>query len=217
MHHINSRSSRAAIATIAIALASLALAACGGSSSTSTTKTTSASSTATTPTTSKPGFPGAARFAALRECLKKNGVVLPQRTPGKRHAPGAAGLLGAVGGPVLPKGVSLARYDAVLRKCGGGLARRFKGGRARFSSPEAKTALVKFSACMRENGIKLAEPNTSGKGPIFDTKGIDTASSKFTAAERKCRTDLQSALGARPGAAPPGAGTGTASPPKAGD
>ena len=212
MHHINSRSSRPAIAAIAVALASLALAACGGSSSTSTTTTAaSAGSTATTPATGKRSFPGAARFAALRECLKKNGISLPRRTPGKRPAPGVGGLLGGGASPVLPKGVSRTKYEAVLEKCGGGFAPgRFRAGRSRFRDPEAKKALAKFAACMRENGIKLAEPNTSGKGPIFDTKGIDTASAKFTAAEQKCRVDLQSALGARPGA---GAG---ATPPSAG-
>jgi hypothetical protein len=214
MHPINSRSSRATIAAITLAIASLALAACGGSSSTSTTTATSTSSTATTPATGRRSFPGAARFAALRECLQKNGISLPQRTSGKRSAPGVRGLLGAGGGPALPKGVSRTRYEAVLKKCGGFAAGRFGAGRSRFGSPEAKKALVKFAACMRENGIKLGEPNTSGKGAIFDTKRIDTASAKFTAAEQKCRVNLRSALGARPGAgaspgaAPPAPGAG---------
>jgi len=224
MHQINSRSSssRPVIAAIAIALVSLALAACGGSSSTSTTTAKSANSTAAT-ATSKTRFPGAARFAALRACLKKNGISLPQRTPGKHAAPGVGGLLGAGGGPVLPKGVSRTQYEAVLKKCGGGFTPgRLGAGRSRFQSPEAKKALAKFAACMRENGIKVGEPNTSGKGPIFDTKGIDTAGAKFTAAEQKCGVDLRSALGARPGAgaggaSPPGAGAGAASPPQAND
>jgi hypothetical protein len=219
MHHINSRSSSSrAIAAAAIALASLALAACGGSSGTSTTTATSANSTARTPAASKRGFPGAARFAELRACLRKNGIALPQRTRGKRPALRAGGLLGAVGSPVLPKGVSRTHYEAILKKCGGGFAPgRLGAGTSRFESPEAKKALMRFAACMRENGIKLGEPNTSGKGPIFDTKGVATAGAKFAAAERKCRVDLRSAFRARPGAgagaaAPPGA-SGAASPP----
>jgi hypothetical protein len=218
MHHINSRSSRPAIAAIAIALVSLALAACGGSSSTSTTAAKSASSTTTT-ATSRGRFPGAARFAALRACLKKNGISVPQRRPRKHAAPGVGGLLGAGGGPVLPKGVSRTQYEAVLKKCGGGFAPgRFGAGGSRFGSPEAKKALAKFAACMRENGVKIGEPNTSGKGSIFDTKGVDTASTKFTTAEAKCMVDLRSALGARPGAggaSPPGAGAGAGSLPGA--
>jgi hypothetical protein len=211
MPHIHSKSSRPATAAVVLVIAGLALAACGGSSSTSGTTATSASSTApgsSTSATTKGGFPGAGRFAALRECLKKNGISLPGRTPGKRPGGSVGGLLGGGAGPVLPKGVSRAQYEAILKKCGGGFARRFGAGTARFNSPEAKKALVKFAACMRANGVKVGEPNTSGKGSIFDTKGIDTASTQFTTAERKCQSYLHAAFGGRPGAGGPGAGPG---------
>jgi hypothetical protein len=196
---------------IALVLVSLALVACGGSSSTSTTTATSASAT---PATSKGGLPGVARFAALRECLKKNGIALPGRTPGKRPA-GVGGLLGAGAAPVLPKGVTRARYQAIVKKCGGFAPGRFGAGRSRFNSPEAKKAFAKFAACMRASGVKLGEPNTSGKGPIFDTKGIDTASARFATAERKCQSYLHTAFGGRPGGGA-GAGPGAAPPPGAG-
>jgi hypothetical protein len=52
---------------------------------------------------------------------------------------------------------------------------------------------------MRENGVNVPEPNTSGNGPVFDTKGLNTNSAQFRAAELKCRLDLRLAL--RPGAA----------------
>jgi hypothetical protein len=146
----------------------------------------------------------------LRECLKKNGISLPGRTPGKRPGAGTGGLLGGGAGPALPKGVSRAQYESILKKCGGGSAGRFGAGRARFNSPEAKKALVKFAACMRANGIKVGEPNTSGKGAIFDTKGIDTASTQFTTAERKCQSYLQAAFGGRPGTGGPGTAPGAA-------
>jgi hypothetical protein len=217
MPHIHSKSSRPATAAVLLVIASLALAACGGSSSTTGTTATSASSTApgSSTSTTKGGFPGAGRFAALRECLKKNGISLPGRTPGKRPGGGVGGLLGGSGGtgPALPKGVSRTQYEAILKKCGGGFPRRFGAGTARFNSPEAKKALVKFAACMRANGVKVGEPNTSGKGSIFDTKGIDTASTQFTTAERKCQSYLHTAFGGRPGAGGTGAapgGTGAA-------
>ncbi len=207
MPHIHSNSSRPAIAALILVLASLALAACGGSSgstSSSTTATTSAS--ATTPTTG--GAPGArdGRFSAIRECLQKNGITLPARKPGQ--GPGAGGFLGG-GGPTLPKGVTKAQYEAALKKCGGSF---FKGGRGGFrgggfNTAAGKQALAKFSACMSEHGVKIPAPNTSGNGPIFNTKGIDTASAKFREAEAKCRADLLGAFRARPGAAgAPGAG-----------
>lgn len=192
---------RMAPAVLLLVLAGSLLAACGGSSKSATT-------TASTSTSAKTSAPGKAafshRFTALRECLKKEGVTLPTRKPGQ--APGAGGFGG--GGAGASAGVSKAKLQAALKKCGGGSfapGRGFQGGTARFSSPAAKHALAKFAACLRENGVKVAEPNTSGKGPIFGTKGINTKSAQFTNAEAKCRSDLTGAFGARPGAAAPGA------------
>jgi hypothetical protein len=194
-------------AVILLVLAGSLLAACGGSSNSAAT-TASTSTSAKTPTHGKaPAF--AARFTAIRECLKKEGVTLPTRKPDQR--PGAGGFLG--GGAGRPAGVSKAKFDAALKKCGGGFTagRGFAGGTSRFSSPEGKKALAKFAACLRENGVKVGEPNTSGKGPIFNTTGVDTKSAQFAAAEAKCRSDLAGAFGAKPGAAPPGApGAGAA-------
>jgi hypothetical protein len=57
-------------------------------------------------------------------------------------------------------------------------------------SPEFKQALVKFAACMSRNGVKLPAPNTSAKGPVFDTAHVNTASSAFRSAQLKCRPIL---------------------------
>jgi hypothetical protein len=191
-------------AILLLVLAGSLLAACGGSSNGATT-TASTSASATKPTPGKaPGF--ADRFAAVRECLKKEGITLPTRKPGQR--PGAGGFLGGGGGTTLPAGVSKAKFEAALKKCGGNFAGgrgSFAGGTSRFTSPAGKQALAKFAACLRENGVKVGEPNTSGKGPIFNSTGIDTKSAQFKAAEAKCRSDLAGAFGARPGAAAPGA------------
>ena len=61
-----------------------------------------------------------------------------------------------------------------------------------------KAALAKFATCLNQNGVKVPAPNTSGKGPVFDTKGIDTSSAQFKAAEKKCQSDLSGAFH-RPG------------------
>jgi hypothetical protein len=71
---------------------------------------------------------------------------------------------------------------------------------------------VRFAACLRQSGINVGEPNTSGKGPVFDTRGINTGSPQFKAASAKCRAVLLFGLRGRhaaPGAA--GAAPGTAS------
>jgi hypothetical protein len=233
MSHADSNNRRrkpaaAAAAVLVLLLACLGLAACGGggSSSSSSTGTTAAATSASTGTSAKKA-PNTGRFAAIRECLQKNGITLPQRTPGQKRPPGGAGgfLGGGAGGPgaagraQLPKGVTRARYEAALKKCGAGA---FAGrGGTRFKSPAFKTALTKFAACMRENGVNVPAPNTSGNGPVFDTKGIDTSSAQFKAAEAKCQSDLSGAFRRGPGAGGAGGSGGTAprgaAPPSSGE
>ena len=76
----------------------------------------------------------AARFKALRECMQKNGVTLPSRTPGARRPPGTGRLFGWSGRSAAaerrdPRTVS----KPPLKKCGGGA---FPGGAgARLKSP----------------------------------------------------------------------------------
>jgi hypothetical protein len=168
-------------------LTGVVLAACGGSSS-SSSSSASTSATASTPTKAAPRAAGAGRFLALRECLKKDGITLP------RPKSGAGGILG------LPKGASKAQ-EAALKKCGAGFVPGRGNLSSRLNTPQAKQALAKFASCLRENGIKIGAPNTSGKGAVFSTKGIDTRTRAFAAAESKCRTDLRGAFGATPGAA----------------
>jgi hypothetical protein len=217
MRHIHSTSSRPAIAALSVALTALALAACGGGSSTSSTQTTNAAATSTggssTTTTTgtgttgasrttgtntgAPGAPGGGggRFAALSACLAKDGIKLPQRKPGQRL--GAGGFFGAGAGAAgLSSGVSRPKFEAAIRKCGGFSSGRFPRGRfpgaggGRFNSPAVKAAYTKFAACMRENGVNLPAPNTSGKAPVFNDKGLKLSSPTFKAAERKCRSIL---------------------------
>ncbi|HEY5192925.1 MAG TPA: hypothetical protein VIJ39_03495 [Solirubrobacteraceae bacterium] len=215
MPYANTRSRRpAAAALLILLLACVSLAACGGSSSTSSssnaaatgtsssgTSSTGTSSTGTSSTGSSTATPGngrgTARFAAMRECLQKNGITLPKRTPGSTRPPAGTSRLG------LPKGVSAAQYEAAVKKCGGG---RFAGGSGahRLNSPVFKAALAKYATCLRQNGINVPAPNTSGGGPIFNTKGINTTSSQFKTASKKCRTALVGAFRRPPGA--PGAG-----------
>ncbi len=218
MSHINSnrRRRKPAAAAVLVLLACLGLAACGNGSSKSSS--TSANAATTTPagttgtgTTGQgaagQGAPGqgAARFKAMRECLQKNGITLPKPTPGQRR-PGGPGefLGGGASGPKLPSGVTRAQYEAALKKCGGGagFAKRGTG----IKSPAFQQALAKFAACMRENGVNVPSPNTAGNGPIFSTKGLNTASAQFRAAETKCSSDLRSAFrrGQGTGAAPNG-------------
>lgn len=195
-------------AALALLLAGLLLAACGSSSSSSSA--TTASSNASASTTAPGG--GAGRFAgrskALRECLAKDGITLPTRKPGQNNG-GPGGLLGgAAAGPKLPAGVSRAKFDEAIRKCGGtGRFGGFKGRGSQLQSPTYRAALVRFAACMREAGVNVPAPNTSGSGPVFSTKGLDTASASFRTAETKCYPILRSAI-VPPAGGGPAPGTG---------
>jgi hypothetical protein len=217
---------RSAAIVVGVALAllipCLGLAACGSSSKSSTTTNASVATVPSSGSTGPGERPGtstgpsgptgptgprgaiAGRFKAIRECLQKNGIKLPKRNLGQ-HSPGGPGGLGGfqggATGPQLPSGVTRAQYEAALKKCGGGA---FPGRGRRFQSPAFKQALDKFASCMRENGVKVPEPNTSGNGPIFSTKGIDTTSRKFKTAEAKCSSDLRNSLRLHPGYAPGG-------------
>jgi hypothetical protein len=203
--HVNRRKpATVALGLMALLLVSLGLAACGSSSSGSSSTTATAS--ASTGTGGK--GPNAGRFAAVRECLQKNGVTLPAFKPGQHGQPQARGPFGGAGGRQLPKGVNKTKYEAAIKKCGGGTFAGRGGGGARFKSPAYKAALAKFATCLNQNGVKVPAPNTSGNGPVFDTKGINTSSAQFKAAEAKCQSDLAGAFRRGPGAGGPGGGGG---------
>lgn len=209
----------AALTVSVVGLACLGLSACGGGSSgtssvaaatTGTTATSAASAKGTSSTGAAANTPAASgavpkRFAAIRECLQKNGITLPKRSPGSGPPPGTNRL-------GLPKGVTAQQYQAAVKKCGGGGFGAGAGAFRRANSPVFRQALSKYGECLRQNGINIPAPNTSGKGPIFSTKGIDTTSPKFKAATMKCRATL---IGAFRSVRPNG-GVGTGTPPAGG-
>ncbi len=212
----------------ALAAASLGLAACGGSSTTTTTvqrganaaatgtttgsaatgtsttgtSTTGKSTTTGTGTATTPSSTNAPRITAIRSCLAKKGITIPQSHP--------------LADAKLPHGMSRSQFYEQLRGCAGGLlpphgaagakslAGR-KGFHNPFSNPRFHTVLARFAACLRQQGVNVGEPNTSGKGPIFNTKGVNTGIPQFKAATAKCRSTLLYAL--RSTRAHPGAGT----------
>lgn len=214
MPKINEFSRRPVVGVMAIlTLASLGLTACGGSSGSTSSRANAAATSATGASTSTAGSTtttgtpttgtstggtstsgpsqqhngtqraGLGRFAAMRACLRRNGVTLPRPTSG----PG-----GTIRGFQLPKGVTTAQYQAALRKCGGFLGAG-PGARAT-ANPVFRQALVKYATCLRQNGVNIPAPNTSGKGPIFGPKGLNPSSPRFRAAAMKCRSVLATAF-----------------------
>ncbi len=194
------RRSSALATPLILALACLALAACGSST---TTSTTAASASGAAAGTTGPGGAGSARFAAIRACLAKAGITLPQRPAGAPRTPGAGGGFfgggGGAGGAGAFGGANSAKVRAALQSCG--IQIRTAGGgpfrRNLASNPTAVAALTKFAGCMRSNGINVPNPNTSGTGPVFNTSGLNTTSAAFRAAYAKCTPDLPTGFGRR--------------------
>jgi hypothetical protein len=217
MQRNHSHRARRIAALATMLLAASVLAACGSSSKGSTT--------AASKTTASGTRTAGSRFTALRECLKKNGITLPQRVPGKpgQGRPpsggavpfGGSGRTGGFAGGALPKGVTRAQFEAAMKKCGAGNGGSF-GPRSRIGSAGFKKALTAFAACMRREGIDVPTPNTSGNGPIFNTKGLNVKSAKFRSAQQKCASLLRTSAAPGGTGAPGGAGAPGAPPAPAG-
>jgi hypothetical protein len=214
-HQPTSRRHTRPVLALLVLGACLMLAACGSSSGSGGSTNSANSKSARTPSNA-PGA-GSAKSMALRECLSKQGVTLPSAPAGGNpQSSGSAPPAGAAGqrpggGFKLPKGESAAQLQAALKKCGGG---NFPaGGAARFRGAGSSKTFAKFTACMRENGVDLPAANTSGKGPVFDTKGINTSSAAFKSAESKCSSDLGAAAA---GGGPPNGTPSSGGPPSGG-
>ncbi len=182
----------------ALALGSLGLTACGSSSPKPTNAASTSNTSASTSSSqtsaggpavqagSKAGTVTHPRFGAVRECLQKNGITLPNPAGGPNRYPGAGIFLNRQ----LPKGVTRAQFQAALQKCAPDHGHFLRQGSPGFRNPAFKQVLAKFATCLRQNGVNVPTPNTSGNGPIFSTKGINTASPQFKAATAKCRGAL---------------------------
>jgi hypothetical protein len=166
-------------------VACIAIAACGSSSSSSSTKVAS-----TNP--ARPSAPGGApafsseRRAKLRACLAKQGVTLPSTPQGGQPGGGQSPYSGGA-----PQSASQTKLREAFKHCAGTsgfVPGHHPGHFGGFAGAHA--ALAKYAACMRDSGVDLPAPNTTGGGPVFDTKGIDTTSAAFVAAQKKCQGDL---------------------------
>jgi len=82
------------------------------------------------------------------------------------------------------------RLQAAFRRCGGG---NFRGGGRRFNpanNPQFRVQLTRFVACVRQHGYNLPAPNTSGRGPVFDTSRVNRRDPKFIRASQACQSLL---------------------------
>jgi hypothetical protein len=162
-----------------VLLIALAAAGCGSSSGGSGTTTTAA-----------------ARRDQVAECMRKQGVTLPQRRaggptgptgPGGPGGPGTGGFL--FGGGASGQGRQQdPKFQAAAQKCG--LNRNAGAARSPQSTPQFKQSIEKFVTCVRKNGYDMPAPNLTGKGPVFDASKVSRNDPKFVKASQKCQSLL---------------------------
>lgn len=192
----------AIVASLCAIAVALTLGACGGASSSKPSSTAASSPLAElhTTTAGQRSGTGLATTGAAPHAGKATSAKHPTSAVAKAHASALDACLRSHGLAVSgssspatgqPKAVSASRYRDALRACAAGSPASTAGKTpGRVLSPRFRDALVSFAACMRRNGLNLAAPNTSGKGPIFSTKGVDVRSVAFRTAERNCRSTL---------------------------
>jgi hypothetical protein len=145
--------------------------------------------------------------ARVADCLRKQGVTVPNRPQGASGPRGPAGGGGAGflfgGGQGQQQRAANPKFQAAARKCGLNVGAG-AGGRFNIASnPRFKQAISKFVACVRKNGYAMPAPNLSGNGPVFDTKKVNRNDPKFVKAATKCQSLLNFGRGPTGPGAPP--------------
>jgi hypothetical protein len=170
-----------ALALAAAAVLLLLASACGGSSSAQGVAQVDSTETTTTDSTSAQDSAdgsSSADPAAYSACMRKNGVP-------KFPDPDSEGRLLLRAGPGTGIDPESPQFKAAAKAC------QKLAPKAPSPAQQAKDReqLLKFSACMRENGVPtFPDPkfNPDGSGGITLDKGVDRTP-QFKAAEKACR------------------------------
>lgn len=159
-----------------ITLLGLALAGCGGSGSGSDGVATAGGGTAAAPSGSAEPVSDDERRLKFAECMRENGVDMPDPEPG-----GGGGVRIALGDGVDPQ-----KAQAAMEKCRSYLP---NGGERGQLDPQQLENLRKLAQCMRDNGVEDF-PDPSADGSVqFGGAGlnIDPNDPTVRAAMEKCQ------------------------------
>src|SRR4051812_43198751 len=63
------------------------------------------------------------------------------------------------------------------------------------STAQRTSATLKFTACMRKQGINLPDPGSDGRIRITEGSGIDTSNPAFAKAQKSCGKNLAGTAG----------------------
>lgn len=122
-----------------------------------------------------------AKLRRFAQCMRENGVDMPDPKDGKVEMRASAGPGGPGDGPK-----ESTEIDAAQKKCAHLMP---NGGKPRKPKPEDLAKMRAFSKCMRDHGIgEFPDPKPDGSmllkaGP---GTGIDPESTEFKAAQKAC-------------------------------
>jgi hypothetical protein len=163
-----SRTRRTAGWLLAVASCSLALTACGGEES-------SGGTSGASETEASSNEQDTARVR-LQECLRENGVDIPDGPPGE-------------GGGGAPGDIDRDALEEAMKACEEYQDEAF--GNLEGNRQEIEDSFAKFSQCMRDEGIDVPEINFGeGGGPPADGEQLDRDDPDVQAALEKCQDEM---------------------------
>jgi hypothetical protein len=185
---------RTPLVTLMLVVLTLSLAACGGAAAAPSGVASLESAAPDASATPRPSVDPEEAQLAFAECMRENGIDMPD--PGG----GGGGALFRVGGP---DGVDVETFEAANEACRHHLeAVMGEGGQE--LTPEQRDAMLAFAQCMREHGIDMPDPGTGGPGGVFIGRagggdGPDPNDPEFREAMDACREHLGDAFPGRGG------------------
>ena len=165
------RTRRVGTMVAAILIAGAGLTACGGGSGKSSSASTSAAAGSGGGGGTTGGSTKAVKYA---ECMRKNGVpAFPDPDPNGRSL-----ITGKQGGGMDP---ASPQFKAAEQACKAFAPQGVVGG------GKADPGMLKFSQCMRKNGVPNFPDPQGGKLLMKQGSGIDPNSPQFQAAQKTCQ------------------------------
>jgi hypothetical protein len=160
------------------------------------------------PSASPSGSPSASldpedAMQAFEDCMRQHGVDIEVATVGGNESgDGSASGPGVVNQKIGGTDANKAKFEAADRACHSLLPRGGVNGPDGTMDPAMQDKFLAFSACMREHGIDMPDPQFSGGGVTIggegDTPKFDPRSQAFKDAEAACNTLLPGKPGGGP-------------------
>jgi len=172
----------------AFVAAGLLLAACGGGATTDEIASLETTGVPVSETTeAAAGLSMEDGLIAFTECLREEGVEIDDPTVGPDgNLQMGPIVIGGETGPGDDMDAVMRGMDDVFAKCEPLLGEVMFTGDELPDFNEFEDQLLEYAACMRDNGVDMADPDLSGAGGMIEMM-IDPTDPVFEAADQECR------------------------------